>query len=60
MRYARKPRAETAEQLAETPLLPHLIVHDHEAIDVGILDADGWPLVRYPNPIGFIELVERD
>lgn len=28
-------------------------VSDHEAIDTGLLDANGDPIMRAPNPIGF-------
>lgn len=28
-------------------------VSDHEAVDTGLVDADGDPIMRAPNPIGF-------
>jgi hypothetical protein len=35
------------------PFLPSLIVSDHEAIDTGLLDKDGNPIMRAPREIGF-------
>jgi hypothetical protein len=35
------------------PLLPCLIVSDHEAADTGLVDKDGDPIMRAPNPVGF-------
>lgn len=34
-------------------MLPALYVSDHEATDTGLLDAEGEPIMRAPNPIGF-------
>lgn len=37
----------------EEPFRPHIVVSDHEAVDTGLLDADGDPIWRAPNPVGF-------
>lgn len=37
----------------DTGMLPTLSVSDHEAADTGLLDADGVPIMRAPNPMGF-------
>lgn len=29
------------------------LVADHEAVDTGLLDANGDPIMRAPNPMGF-------
>jgi hypothetical protein len=37
------------------PLQPFLSVYPEEEVSYsGLVDASGFPLVRYPNPIGFI------
>ncbi len=37
----------------DTPMLPHLTVDDHTPVDTGLVDAEGNPIYRLPNPIGF-------
>ena len=37
----------------EYPMLPALSVPDHEAADTGLVDKDGDPIMRAPNPMGF-------
>lgn len=53
-RYATRPRAEAdCDGWSMGPLLDSVTVSDHEAIDTGLLDADGNTIWRMPNPIGF-------
>lgn len=28
-------------------------VHERDAVDTGLLDANGTPIFRYPDPVGF-------
>lgn len=58
-RYARR-RATTADDLANTPHLEGYTVYEPEPVDTGVLDAEGYVIVRMMAPIGFVELVERD
>lgn len=59
-RYFRKP-AHTSPRLCdddgeewyEEPLISNVEVDDSEAIFTGLLDSDGSPIYRAPNPIGF-------
>lgn len=37
----------------EHPLLPSLSVSDHKAIETGLVDHRGDPIMRAPNEIGF-------
>lgn len=35
------------------PLLPSLTVDDHVAVDTGLIDRRGDPIMRGPDPVGF-------
>jgi hypothetical protein len=35
------------------PLLPHLSVPEHVAVDTGLIDQRGDPIMRAPEPCGF-------
>lgn len=35
------------------PLLPGLSVSDHHAVKTGLVDLNGNPILRAPEPIGF-------
>jgi hypothetical protein len=35
------------------PLVPSLEVDDHIAVETGIIDERGDPIMRAPNPVGF-------
>lgn len=37
----------------EKPLIPSLLVSEHECVDTGLLWSDGTTVLRAPNPIGF-------
>jgi hypothetical protein len=37
----------------DMPLIPSLTVDDHDAVETGIVDASGDPIMRSPNPMGF-------
>ena len=55
-RYFVRPRAlyVADEPDWDSPAQSHLpTVSDHEATDTGLLDANGDPIMRAPNPIGF-------
>ncbi len=45
-----KPRATWDD---DVPLLPPISAPEHEAVDTGLLDANGDPIMRAPRPIGF-------
>jgi hypothetical protein len=53
--FARKghSRRVVAHWADDVPLLPCLTVSDHEAADTGLVDKDGDPIMRMPNPVGF-------
>lgn len=55
-RYFTAPKRKPvkAEWDYDTPMIPHLTVSDHEAMDTGLLDAGGNTIWRAPNPMGFI------
>ena len=36
------------------PLTPDLKVSDHKAADTGLVDHRGDPIMRAPNPMGFV------
>ena len=46
-----RPRAEWCDN--EFPLLPQITVDDHEAVETGLVDHRGDPIMRAPNPMGF-------
>lgn len=55
-RYFVRPRAlwvedEDAWEVGSSSHIP--TVSDHEATDTGLLDRNGDPIMRAPNPIGF-------
>ena len=37
----------------DQPMIPNLTVDDHIAVDTGLVDQSGDPIMRAPNPIGF-------
>lgn len=50
----RRVRSDDAEYYADdwaAQCIP--TVSDHEATDTGLIDADGFSIMRAPNPIGF-------
>lgn len=53
--FARKQPVQpiTANWADDVPLLPPIYVSDHEAADTGLVDKDGDPIMRAPNPVGF-------
>lgn len=56
--FSRRPRAEgwVSDDLYDDErgaFLPHLTVDEHVATDTGLLDADGFTIMRAALPIGF-------
>lgn len=50
-----EPRAFECEDTWHTdPVLPNLDVPDHEASYTGLIDHNGDPIMRGPNPMGFL------
>jgi hypothetical protein len=45
-----QPRAERDDAY---PMIPHLDVPEHEAVETGLVDERGEMIWRAPNPIGF-------
>jgi hypothetical protein len=37
----------------DVQFLPDLTVSDHDAVDTGLIDHRGDPIMRAPNPVGF-------
>ncbi|MCW2405046.1 hypothetical protein M2336_001675 [Sphingobium sp. B1D7B] len=58
IRYARLARAsgwvEDEDFSPEPSPSMSLTVSEHEAVDTGLLWSDGAPVMRLPNPIGFV------
>lgn len=58
----RKPRAVRSyddwEPIGNAWHIP--AVPDHEAADTGLIDANGDPIMRAPNPMGFVWSTTRD
>ena len=58
-KYVTKPRRHKAEcdecdwGMETFHLASNLIVHDHEAQPIGVLDASGNEFYRMPEPMGF-------
>lgn len=54
-RYTRKPKSwcEDEDAWDYDTLIPDLTVCDHEPVNTGLLDADGFEIWREPFPIGF-------
>lgn len=51
----RRPRADWDDDDWPEPPLNHIpIVCDHEAVDTGLVNENGDPIMRAPNPMGFI------
>jgi hypothetical protein len=50
-RMVHRPRADWLDD--DSPLIPSLEVDDHEAVETGIIDLEGNPILRAPNPMGF-------
>lgn len=51
---SRKPNPPRSEWVDDMwSLTPDLRVDDHEAVDTGLVAADGCPIMRAPNPMGF-------
>lgn len=48
-----RPKAWDDEEWIAPSLMPDLTVDEAEPEFIGILDADGNPIFRMPNPIGF-------
>jgi len=46
-----KPRCDWDD---DYPLLPNLTVDDHTAVETGLIDERGDPIMRGPNPMGFV------
>lgn len=59
-RYFTRPKAnryaplECEDEWRTDPLLPQISVNDHEATDTGLIDHRGDPIMRGPNPMGFV------
>jgi hypothetical protein len=57
MRYFTRPRGNlplfVEPHWSDESLKPSLTVSDHEAVDTGLLDNRGDPIMRAPLPIGF-------
>lgn len=49
-----RPRSEEDYWSDDIPRPSNLEVCDHEPTDTGLVDVDGYPIMRAPNPIGFI------
>lgn len=49
----RKSEAPHAAWYDDAPLLPSLSVDEHVAVNTGLVDHRGDPILRAPNPIGF-------
>lgn len=47
-------------ELYEPSAVPMLTVYPSEAVDTGLLDADGNPIMRSPARIGFLPSVPRE
>lgn len=57
-RYGRpkalRPRADWFDDDSPlSPLCPELSVDEHVAVNTGLIWADGEPIMREPNPMGF-------
>jgi len=58
-RYFSRPATVSQKEIVRSawwesdPLLPSLTVPDFVAIETGLLDAHGDPIMRAPNPMGF-------
>lgn len=53
-RYFRKPQAWREVYDCDDLVSDHVpVVSEHVAIDTGLIDKDGYPIMRAPNPIGF-------
>lgn len=53
--FVRRPpaRCDAGYWADDAPMLPDLRVSEHVATDTGLIDRDGYPIMRAPNPIGF-------
>lgn len=51
----RRSDAPRAEYWWDDPFRPDLSVSDHVATDTGLLDQRGDPIMRAPNPMGFMK-----
>jgi len=52
-RYYTQRRAVRADRWELDPLVPELSVPDHAPTDTGLVDKNGDPIMRAPNPMGF-------
>jgi hypothetical protein len=53
-RYFSRPRQPAAWfESHNQPMLPNLCVDDHVAVETGLVDQRGNPIMRAPNPMGF-------
>lgn len=52
-RYVRASKRRAWDLDEDEPFRPSLTVDDHETVETGLLWADGEPILRTPNPIGF-------
>lgn len=53
-RYFTRPRSFfVADEVWSEPMIPAITVADHEAAETGLLDHNGDPIWRAPNPMGF-------
>lgn len=59
-RYVIRPRAEVIDALRDSPLLEGRTVYEREPVSTGLLNPDGYPIYRAPDPIGFVPLKEKD
>lgn len=56
--FSKRPRAEgwAGDDLFDEErggFMPSITVDEHVATDTGLLNADGNPIMRAPNPVGF-------
>jgi hypothetical protein len=59
-RYVVRPRGEVFDALRESPHLEGRTVYEHEPISTGLVNPDGYPIYRTPEPIGLVLLKEKD
>jgi len=52
-RYTRGPKAPVSWIDDDSPLVPEVQVPEHIPVETGLIWADGQPIMREPNPMGF-------
>lgn len=56
-RYRSRPRNRDYLDDQAAPPLPHPITYVQEPVKTGLLDAEGNPIYRLPDPVGFLPKV---